>query len=146
MIYGPASTSNSTAGLADLFSVASIQIPSCVFHIWRQNDIFPIAGFYTYLAGVGIHLHLCWLVSFPSLDTHRRLANLDSLVDNHTAGLFGLGSLAWAGHLVYIAHPLQVLSSVGVHLPHWWDLVLVGRIGDISHLAISRDWHPCASE
>ena len=43
--------------LADLFSVASIQIPSGVFHIWRHNDIFPIAGLGTYIAGVGIHLH-----------------------------------------------------------------------------------------
>ena len=115
MIYGPASTSNSTAGLADLFSVASIQIPSCVFRFWRQDDIFPIAGFYTYLAGVDICIQLRGLLPFPSIVTHRRLANLDSLVDNHTLDLFGLGSLAWAGHLVHIAHPLQVLSSDGVH-------------------------------
>ena len=48
------SNSNSTAWLADLFAVASIQIPSCVLHIWRQNDIFPIAGLGTYISGVGI--------------------------------------------------------------------------------------------
>ena len=122
-----ASTSNSTAWLADLFSVASIQIPSCVFHIWRQNDIFPIDGLGTYIAGVGIHLHLCWLVSFPSIGTHRRLANLDSLVNHHTPSLFGLGSLAWAGHLVHIAHPLQMLSwSSALITSRWLELISPG--------------------
>ena len=51
--------------------------------------------------------------------------------------------MAWAGHLVHIAHPLQVLSSVGVHLPHWWDLVLVGRIYDLDGFGPS---HPFGLE
>ena len=78
------------------------------FHIWRHNDIFPIAGLGTYISGVGIHLQLRGLILFPSLGTHRRLVN------HHTPGLFGLGSVAWAGHLVHIAHTLQVLCSDGV--------------------------------
>ena len=65
------------------------------------------------------HLQLRGLIPFPSIGTHRRLANLDSLVNNHAAGLFGLESLAWAGHLVHIAHPLQVLCSDGVQ--HEYD-------------------------
>ena len=91
VISCPASTSNSnsTARLADLFSVASIQTPSGVFHIWRHNDIFPIAGLGTYISGVGIHLQLRGLI--PSIGTHRRLANLDSFVNHHTPGIFGLG-------------------------------------------------------
>ena len=79
-------------------------------HSWRHNDIFPIAGLGTYISGVGIHLQLRGLIPFPSIGTHRRLANLESLVNNHTAGLFGVDiscsrwTEPWAGHLVHIAH------------------------------------------
>ena len=59
------------------------------FHSWRHNDIFPIAGLGTYISGVGIHLQLRGLIPFPSIGTHRRLVN------HHTPGLFGLGSVAW---------------------------------------------------
>ena len=107
VISCPASTSNSnsTARLADLFSVASIQTPSGVFHIWRHNDIFPIAGLGTYISGVGIHLQLRGLI--PSIGTHRRLANLDSFVNHHTPGIFGLDGVQHE----YLPAPHALITS-----------------------------------
>ena len=73
------------------------------------------------------HLQLRGLIPFPSIGTHRRLANLDSLVNHHTPSLFGLGSLAWAGHLVHIAHPLQMLSWRSALMPsRWLELISPG--------------------
>ena len=83
---------------------------------WEIHSLIGIT--FSVIYGPASTSQLRGLIPFPSIVTHRRLANLDSFVHNHTAGLFvlvGQSYLAWAGHLVHIAHPLQGLSSDGVH-------------------------------
>ena len=65
--------------------------PFVEFHNRDDLQYDLLSGrFSTYLAGGGIHLQLRGLIPFPLIVTHRRLANLDSFVNNHTAGLFGV--------------------------------------------------------
>ena len=45
------------------------------------------------------------------------------MLNHHLAGLFGLGSLAWAGHLVHVALPINKCLDLGldplaIPLPH----------------------------
>merc|ERR1712176_265970 len=53
--------------------------------------------------------------------------NVESMLNHHLAGLLGLGSLAWRGHQVHIAIPVNTLLDAGVDpaeipLPHEWLL------------------------
>merc|ERR1711871_670126 len=40
--------------------------------------------------------------------------NVESMMNHHLAGLLGLGSLAWAGHQIHIALPVNALLDAGV--------------------------------
>jgi photosystem I P700 chlorophyll a apoprotein A1 len=49
--------------------------------------------------------------------------NVESMLNHHLAGLLGLGSLAWSGHQIHIALPINKLIDAGVSpqeipLPH----------------------------
>jgi photosystem I P700 chlorophyll a apoprotein A1 len=49
------------------------------------------------------------------------------MINHHLSGLLGLGSLAWAGHQIHIALPVNYLLDIGVDpkeipLPHEWML------------------------
>jgi photosystem I P700 chlorophyll a apoprotein A1 len=49
--------------------------------------------------------------------------NVESMMNHHLAGLFGLGSLAWAGHQIHVSLPINKLLDSGVAikdipLPH----------------------------
>merc|ERR1712151_678509 len=53
--------------------------------------------------------------------------SVESMINHHLAGLLGLGSLAWAGHQIHIAIPVNTLLDAGVDpeeipLPHEWLL------------------------
>ena len=42
------------------------------------------------------------------------LGGIDSAMNHHLAGLFGLGSLAWAGHIIHVSMPTQAVLLGGV--------------------------------
>jgi photosystem I P700 chlorophyll a apoprotein A1 len=42
--------------------------------------------------------------------------NVQSMLNHHLAGLLGLGSLGWAGHLIHVALPTNKLLDAGVPL------------------------------
>jgi len=49
--------------------------------------------------------------------------NVESMLNHHLAGLFGLGSLAWTGHLIHVALPVNQMLDKGmkaaaIPLPH----------------------------
>lgn len=97
---------------------ASIQITSGMFHIWRIHGMTSssqlLASAFAALGCSLMCLFAGWFHFHRAVPTVSWFANIDSLLNHHTAGLFGLGSLAWAGHIVHVAHPIQVLASVGV--------------------------------
>ncbi|MEN8444442.1 MAG: photosystem I core protein PsaB [Cyanobacteria bacterium J06555_13] len=96
---------------------------SGVYHWWytigmrTNNDLFSGAIFLMLLAAV--MLFAGWLHLQPRFRPGLSwFKNAESRLNHHLAGLFGLSSLAWTGHLVHVAIP----ESRGQHVG--WDNVL----------------------
>ena len=78
-----------------------------------NSDLYAGAAFLLALAGLMLvagWLHLTQLR--PALEWFK---NAESRLNHHLAGLFGVSSLAWTGHLVHVAIP----ESRGIHVG--WD-------------------------
>ncbi|MBD2230316.1 photosystem I core protein PsaB [Phormidium tenue] len=109
----------------DAFSQAGSSTPvniafSGVYHWWytigmRTNtDLYSGAVFLLILSAV--FLFAGWLHLQPKFRPSLSwFKNAESRLNHHLAGLFGVSSLAWTGHLVHVAIP----ESRGVHVG--WD-------------------------
>ena len=74
--------------------------------------------------------------------------DLESILVHHLTTVIGLACLGWAGHLIHVAYPIEILLSTGLdpqHLPSPRDLLtptwtdyfyssLIPRVGEL-------DWH-----
>ncbi|MBE9159627.1 photosystem I core protein PsaB [Nodosilinea sp. LEGE 06152] len=109
----------------DAFSQAGSSTPvniafSGVYHWWytigmrTNNDLYSGAVFLLILSA--IFLFAGWLHLQPKFRPSLSwFKNAESRLNHHLAGLFGVSSLAWTGHLVHVAIP----ESRGVHVG--WD-------------------------
>ncbi|PSN76624.1 photosystem I core protein PsaB [filamentous cyanobacterium CCP4] len=109
----------------DAFSQAGSSTPvnvafSGVYHWWytigmrTNNDLYSGAVFLLILSAV--FLFAGWLHLQPKFRPSLSwFKNAESRLNHHLAGLFGVSSLAWTGHLVHVAIP----ESRGVHVG--WD-------------------------
>jgi photosystem I P700 chlorophyll a apoprotein A1 len=95
-----------------------IQITSGFFQIWRAAGYTNT--FQLYCTAIG-GLVLAALMLFAGwFHYHKRapklewFQNVESMLNHHLAGLFGLGSLAWAGHQIHVALPINKLLDSGV--------------------------------
>ena len=112
----------------DAFSQAGSSSPvniaySGVYHWWytigmRTNgDLY--AGAVGLLALASVMLFAGWLHLQPKFRPSLSwFKNAESRLNHHLAGLFGVSSLAWTGHLVHVAIP----ESRGVHVG-WGNLL-----------------------
>ena len=58
--------------------------------------------------------------------------NVESMLNHHLAGLFGLGSLAWAGHLIHISLPTTALmDAIDAGKPLSLDGKALASVADI---------------
>jgi len=108
-----------------------IQITSGLFHLWRASGITSELQLYSTAIG---GLVLASVIFFAGWFHYHKAAprlewfqNVESIINHHLAGLLGLGSLAWSGHQVHIAIPVNRLLDAGVDpkeipLPHEWLL------------------------
>ena len=115
-----------------------IQITSGLFQMWRASGFtnsfqllctaigaLVMAGL---MVNAGVfHYH----IKAPKLEWFQ---NVESMMNHHLAGLFGLGSLGWAGHLIHVSLPTNKLLDAGVAikdipLPHEFilDKAQIGR-------------------
>lgn len=104
-----------------------IQITSGFFQLWRASGITSELQLYStaigglILAGiffVGGYFHYHRVA--PKIEWFQ---SVESMLNHHLAGLLGLGSLAWAGHQIHVALPINKLLDAGVDpkeipLPH----------------------------
>ncbi|WOD41193.1 photosystem I core protein PsaB [Nodosilinea sp. E11] len=109
----------------DAFSQAGSSTPvniafSGVYHWWytigmrTNSDLYSGAVFLLILSAV--FLFAGWLHLQPKFRPSLSwFKNAESRLNHHLAGLFGVSSLAWTGHLVHVAIP----ESRGVHVG--WD-------------------------
>jgi photosystem I P700 chlorophyll a apoprotein A1 len=108
-----------------------VQITSGLFHLWRASGI--VSELQLYSTAIG-GLLLASAIFFAGWFHYHKAAprlewfkNVESIINHHLAGLLGLGSLAWAGHQIHIALPVNYLLDIGVDpkeipLPHEWIL------------------------
>jgi len=108
-----------------------VQITSGLFQIWRASGITSEVQLFS-TASVG--LVIARITFFAGWFHYHKYAprlewfqNVGSILNHHLSGLLGLGSLAWAGHQIHIAIPVNYLLDVGVDpkeipLPHEWIL------------------------
>ncbi|MGB1776198.1 MAG: photosystem I core protein PsaA [Synechococcus sp.] len=92
-----------------------IQITSGLFHVWRawgitsETQLMALAIGALVMAGLMLnagvfHYHK----AAPKLEWFQ---NVESMLNHHLAGLLGLGSLSWAGHLIHVSLPVTKLMD-----------------------------------
>ena len=104
-----------------------IQITSGLFYMWRAAGFTDSYQLYcTAIGGLvmaALMLFAGWFhyhVKSPKLAWFQ---NTESMMNHHLAGLLGLGSLGWTGHLIHVSLPVNKLLDAGVApkdipLPH----------------------------
>ncbi len=88
-----------------------IRITSGFFHLWRAAGITSefqllctaIGG----LVMAGLMLFAGWFHYHKRAPKLEWFQNVESMLNHHLAGLLGLGSLAWAGHQIHVAIPIN---------------------------------------
>jgi photosystem I P700 chlorophyll a apoprotein A1 len=108
-----------------------VQITSGLFQLWRAAGIITELQLYrTAIGGLVLARRIFFAGWFHYHKAAPRLEwfqNVESIINHHLSGLLGLGSLAWAGHQIHIAIPVNRLLDAGVDpkeipLPHEWLL------------------------
>lgn len=115
---------------------SAIRITSGFFHLWRAAGILSEAQLFdtaiVALVAGWLMLGAGWFHYHRSVPTLAWFNDVDSMLNHHLAGLLGLGSLAWAGHLVHVACPINKCLDLGLDplatpLPHAF-VVSSGRL------------------
>jgi photosystem I P700 chlorophyll a apoprotein A1 len=108
-----------------------IQITSGFFQIWRGWGFTNTYQLYcTAIAGLvmaALMLFAGWFHYHKRAPKLEWFQNVESMLNHHLSGLLGLGSLAWAGHLIHVSAPINKLLDAGtavkdVPLPHEYIL------------------------
>jgi photosystem I P700 chlorophyll a apoprotein A1 len=104
-----------------------IQITSGLFQMWRAAGFTNSYQLYATAIGglvmAGLMLFAGWFHYHKAAPKLEWFQNVESMLNHHLAGLFGLGSLAWAGHQIHVGNPINELLDKGVPidkipLPH----------------------------
>jgi photosystem I P700 chlorophyll a apoprotein A1 len=104
-----------------------LQITSGFFQLWRATGITTSEQLFATAIGAlimsGLMLFAGWFHYHKSVPKLEWFQNVESMLNHHLAGLFGLGSLAWSGHLIHVGNPINKLLDAGVSpeelpLPH----------------------------
>ncbi len=104
-----------------------IQITSGFFQMWRAAGITNTEQLYATAIGglvmAALMLFAGWFHYHKAAPKLEWFQNVESMMNHHLAGLLGLGSLGWTGHLIHISLPVNKLLDSGVApadipLPH----------------------------
>merc|ERR1712010_374953 len=119
-----------------------IQITSGLFHVWRawgitnETQLMSLAIGALVMAGLMLnagvfHYHK----AAPKLEWFQ---NVESMLNHHLAGLLGLGSLSWTGHLLHVSLPTtKLMDAIDAGQP----LVLNGKtIASMADIALPHEF------
>jgi photosystem I P700 chlorophyll a apoprotein A1 len=104
-----------------------IQITSGFFQLWRAEGITSeVELYWTALGSLifsGLMMFAGWFHYHKAAPKLEWFQNAESMLNHHLAGLLGLGCLAWSGHQIHVAIPINKLLDSGVApqdlpLPH----------------------------
>jgi len=113
-----------------------IQITSGLFHVWRgwgitsETQLMALAIGALVMAGLMLnagvfHYHK----AAPKLEWFQ---NVESMLNHHLAGLLGLGSLSWAGHLIHVSAPVsKLMDAIDAGRPLVLDGKTIATVADI---------------
>ncbi|MBL6740797.1 MAG: photosystem I core protein PsaA, partial [Synechococcus sp. BS301-5m-G54] len=113
-----------------------IQITSGLFHVWRgwgitsEIQLMALAIGALVMAGLMLnagvfHYHK----AAPKLEWFQ---NVESMLNHHLAGLLGLGSLSWAGHLIHVSAPVsKLMDAIDAGQPLVLDGKTIATVADI---------------
>jgi photosystem I P700 chlorophyll a apoprotein A1 len=113
-----------------------IQITSGLFHVWRgwgitsETQLMALAIGALVMAGLMLnagvfHYHK----AAPKLEWFQ---NVESMLNHHLAGLLGLGSLSWAGHLIHVSAPVsKLMDAIDAGQPLVLDGKTIATVADI---------------
>jgi photosystem I P700 chlorophyll a apoprotein A1 len=104
-----------------------IQITSGLFYLWRASGFTN--GYQLYVTAIGglvmaaLMLFAGWFHYHKAAPKLEWFQNAESMMNHHLAGLFGCGSLGWAGHQIHVSLPINHLLDSGIApqdipLPH----------------------------
>jgi len=104
-----------------------IQITSGLFYLWRSSGFTN--SYQLYVTAIGALVAAALMLFAGWFHYHKRapklewFQNTESMLNHHLAGLLGLGSLSWTGHLIHVSLPINKLLDAGVApkdipLPH----------------------------
>ena len=95
-----------------------IQITSGLFQVWRGAGFTNSFQLYCTAIGslvaAGLMLFAGWFHYHKRAPKLEWFQNVESMLNHHLSGLFGLGSLAWTGHLIHVSLPINKLLDAGV--------------------------------
>lgn len=97
-----------------------IQITSGLFQLWRGAGFTH--SFQLYCTAIGALVMAVLMVFAGWFHYHVRAPKLEwfqnpeSMLNHHLAGLLGLGSLGWCGHLIHVSLPTNQLLDAGLPL------------------------------
>ena len=119
-----------------------IQITSGLFHVWRawgitnETQLMSLAIGALVMAGLMLnagvfHYHK----AAPKLEWFQ---NVESMLNHHLAGLLGLGSLSWTGHLLHVSLPTtKLMDAIDAGQP----LVLNGKtIASVADIPLPHEF------
>ncbi len=113
-----------------------IRITSGLFHLWRASGItteFQLLA--TAIGGLvmaGLMLFAGWFHYHKKAPKLEWFQNVESMLNHHLAGLFGLGSLAWAGHQIHVAIPInKAMDAILAGEPMTYNGKVLETIADI---------------
>ena len=133
----------------DSINSSAIRITSGVFYVWRTVGL--VSGDILFVVALAaLVLALVWALGgwyhYHSIICGGSWFNdLESILVHHLTTVIGLACLGWAGHLIHVAYPIEILLSTGLdpqHLPSPRDLLtptwtdyfyssLIPRVGEL---------------
>lgn len=100
------------------FEHGGLVLTSGLFHLWRAVG-FTTTGqvqvmSFGLLALAAIFLFAGWFHYHKRAPKLEWFQNVESMLNHHLAGLIGLGSLFWTGHLIHVALPVKAQLDAGI--------------------------------
>jgi photosystem I P700 chlorophyll a apoprotein A1 len=109
---------NDPATATASFKQGGIAITSGLFHLWRAVGFTNTAQLQLMAFGMlglaALFLFAGWFHYHKRAPKLEWFQNVESMLNHHLAGLFGLGSLTWTGHLIHVALPVNAQLDKGV--------------------------------
>ncbi len=113
-----------------------IQITSGLFQLWRASGFTNEYQLYVTAIGAlvmaGLMLFAGWFHYHKAAPKLEWFQNVESMLNHHLAGLIGLGSLGWAGHLIHVSLPAtKLMDAIDAGAPLTLNGKTIASVADI---------------